>query len=204
MNFLANPIFVALGRVSGPESLRASLTIFQCSGHTWYRLYGQRAQSRMEPHVGRELCKHSQTQAPVLPLTEPRGGGGWVTSHVRLICNAMGCSPPGSSAHGIFQARRLEWAAISFSRGTSQPRDQIWIHAFIIFIDTKLGSKCSWLLPALACLYFFTFLPSLTILIYNPLFFNRYSINHMFMSYFHFSELPVYIFAHFFKTWLYF
>ena len=124
MNFLANPIFVALGRVSGPESLRASLTIFQCSGHTWYRLYGQRAQSRMEPHAGRELCKHSQTQAPVLPLTEPRGGGGWVTSHVRLICNAVGCSPPGSSAHGIFQARRLEWAAISFSRGSSRPRDR--------------------------------------------------------------------------------
>ena len=36
----------------------------------------------------------------------------------------MDCSPPGSSAHGIFQARRLDWVAISFSRGSSQPRDQ--------------------------------------------------------------------------------
>ena len=35
----------------------------------------------------------------------------------------MDCSLPGSSAHGIFQARILEWVAISFSRGSSQPRD---------------------------------------------------------------------------------
>ena len=38
--------------------------------------------------------------------------------------NPMDCSPPGSSIHGIFQARVLEWAAISFSRGSSQPRDR--------------------------------------------------------------------------------
>ena len=34
----------------------------------------------------------------------------------------MDCSLPGSSVHGIFQARVLEWIAISFSRGSSQPR----------------------------------------------------------------------------------
>ena len=34
------------------------------------------------------------------------------------------CSPPGSSVHGIFQARILEWVAISFSRGSSRARDQ--------------------------------------------------------------------------------
>ena len=33
------------------------------------------------------------------------------------------CSPPGSSVHGILQARTLEWVAIPFSRGSSQPRD---------------------------------------------------------------------------------
>ena len=38
------------------------------------------------------------------------------------LCEPMDCSPPGSSAHGIFQARILEWVAISFSRGSSQPR----------------------------------------------------------------------------------
>ena len=36
----------------------------------------------------------------------------------------MDCSPPGSSVHGISQARVLEWVAISFSRGSSQPRDR--------------------------------------------------------------------------------
>ena len=35
----------------------------------------------------------------------------------------MDCSPPGSSVHGIFQARILEWVAIFFSRGSSWPRD---------------------------------------------------------------------------------
>ena len=33
----------------------------------------------------------------------------------------MDCSPPGSSVHGVFQARILEWVAISFSRASSQP-----------------------------------------------------------------------------------
>ena len=35
----------------------------------------------------------------------------------------MDCIPPGSSVHGILQARILEWVAISFSRGSSRPRD---------------------------------------------------------------------------------
>ena len=39
----------------------------------------------------------------------------------------MGYSPPGSSVHGIVQARILEGAAIPFSRGSSQPRDQTWV-----------------------------------------------------------------------------
>ena len=36
----------------------------------------------------------------------------------------MDCSPPGSSVYGILQARALEWVAIPFSRGSSQPRDR--------------------------------------------------------------------------------
>ena len=39
------------------------------------------------------------------------------------LCDPVDCSPPGSSIHGILQARILEWVAISFSRGSSQPRD---------------------------------------------------------------------------------
>ena len=39
------------------------------------------------------------------------------------LCNPMDYSPPGSSIHGISQTRILEWVAIPFSRGSSQPRD---------------------------------------------------------------------------------
>ena len=38
------------------------------------------------------------------------------------FCDPLDCSLPGSSVHGILQARILEWVAISFSRGSSQPR----------------------------------------------------------------------------------
>ena len=40
------------------------------------------------------------------------------------LCDPMVCSLPGSSIHGIFRARIREWVAISFSRGSSQRRDQ--------------------------------------------------------------------------------
>ena len=40
------------------------------------------------------------------------------------LCHPMDCSPPGSSVHGILQARILEWVAILLSRGSYQPRDQ--------------------------------------------------------------------------------
>ena len=40
------------------------------------------------------------------------------------LCDPMDCSLPGSSVHGIFQARILEWVTISLSKVSSQPRDQ--------------------------------------------------------------------------------
>ena len=66
---------------------------------------------------------------------------------VRLFCclvpelcltlrDPMDCSPPGSSVHVISQARRLDWVAISFSKGSSWPRNQIcvsWIGKWIIY-----------------------------------------------------------------------
>ena len=39
------------------------------------------------------------------------------------LCDPMDCSPPGSSVYGISQGRRLEWVVISFSTGSSWPRD---------------------------------------------------------------------------------
>ena len=40
------------------------------------------------------------------------------------LCDPVDCSLPGPSVHGILQARILEWVAVPFSRGSSQPRDQ--------------------------------------------------------------------------------
>ena len=43
------------------------------------------------------------------------------------LCDPMDYNPQGSSIHGIFQARILEWVAISFSRESSQPRDRFQV-----------------------------------------------------------------------------
>ena len=57
----------------------------------------------------------------------PVGGGGLVAQLCLTLCDAMDCSPSGSSIHEISQARILEWVAIPFSRGSSQVRDRTHI-----------------------------------------------------------------------------
>ena len=47
-----------------------------------------------------------------------------VSQSCLTLCDPMDCSLPGSSVCGILQARILEWAAVPFSRGSSQPRDR--------------------------------------------------------------------------------
>ena len=50
------------------------------------------------------------------------------------LCDPMDCSPPGSSAHGILQARILEWAAMASSKGPSWPRG--WTHiSYVSCVD---------------------------------------------------------------------
>ena len=41
-----------------------------------------------------------------------------ITQSYLTVCSPMDCSPPGSSVHGIFQTRILEWVAVSYSRGS--------------------------------------------------------------------------------------
>ena len=55
--------------------------------------------------------------------------GKWseVAQSCLTLCDPMDCSLPGSSVHGIFQARILEWVVISCSRGSSWPRNQTCI-----------------------------------------------------------------------------
>ena len=54
-----------------------------------------------------------------------------VSQSCLTLCDSMDCSLPSSSVHGIFQAIVLEWIAISFSRGSSQPRDQTWVFCIV-------------------------------------------------------------------------
>ena len=77
-----------------------------------------------------------------------------VTQLCPTLCNPMDCSPPGSSANGISQARILEWVAVSFSRGYSGPRDTTqfsWIEADSSLTEPpgKPPYICTWLLEKL-------------------------------------------------------
>ena len=47
----------------------------------------------------------------------------FVAQSCLTLCNLMDCNPLGSAVHGIFQARILKWLAISYSRGSSWPKD---------------------------------------------------------------------------------
>ena len=66
----------------------------------------------------------STHDSAVLPC---HGGGGLVTKFCLTLVTPTDCSLPGSSVHGILQARILEWVAISFSRGSFQPRNCTWV-----------------------------------------------------------------------------
>ena len=98
-------------------------------------------------------CPWNEIQIPFYGLHDPKGPGSWLQlthhviphsfwlsifpSNIKLkkvkievaqscptLCDPMDCSLPGSSLHGILQARVLEWVDISFSRGSSWSKDQ--------------------------------------------------------------------------------
>ena len=58
------------------------------------------------------------------------------------LCNPMHCSPPGSSVHGIFQARILEWVAISFSRESSHHRNRTQVSCIAGSFFTLWSTRC--------------------------------------------------------------
>ena len=72
-----------------------------------YRLIRVDVQQKPTPYFKRR--KRKKVEAP--------------QSHATL-CGRLDCSLPGFSVHGILQARVPEWVAISFSRGSSRPRDR--------------------------------------------------------------------------------
>ena len=64
-----------------------------------------------------------------------------VTQSCPTLCNPMDFSLPGSSVHGIFQARILEWVAISFSRRSSWPRDWAQVSSIVGRLFTIWASR---------------------------------------------------------------
>ena len=99
------------------------------------------------PHVMRQLSQRTSTREALMPQWRPRAAKiiiitvcvwerererkrererararACALSHV-WFCDPMGCSLPASPVQDIFQARILEWVTISFSRGSSPPRD---------------------------------------------------------------------------------
>ena len=73
------------------------------------------------------------------------------------LCDPMDYSPPGSSVHRILQARILEWVAISFSRGSSWPRDRTQVFCITGRLLT-IWTIWSWLWPYVqgSCTYAYT------------------------------------------------
>ena len=69
-------------------------------------------------HVGCQFPTRYETRIPCI-----RGQCVLVTQLCPILCDPKDCSPPGSSGHGILQARILEWIATPFSGGSSRPRD---------------------------------------------------------------------------------
>ena len=65
-------------------------------------------------------------------------------SHVQLFCDPVDCNPPGSSIHGILQARILEWVAISFSRWFSWPRDSHLLHWWVDSLPLSHQWEAHW------------------------------------------------------------
>ena len=64
-----------------------------------------------------------------------------VSQSCPTLCDPIDCSLPVSSVHGIFQARVLEWAAISFSRGSSRPRDRTPVSLIVGRYFTILATR---------------------------------------------------------------
>ena len=68
------------------------------------------------------LPTRSEERGPPPPSDEPAAAAAAkLLQSCPTLCDPMDCSPPGSSVHGIFQARTVEWGAIAFSTHSMRP-----------------------------------------------------------------------------------
>ena len=75
-----------------------------------------------------------------------------VSQSCLILCDPMDCSPPGSSVHGILQAKIVEWVAIPFSRVSSQPRNRTQVSNIAASLFYHLSHQRS---PKQICLYMY-------------------------------------------------
>ena len=75
--------------------------------------------------------RNSESALKTWCLVHEKWGRSEVAKSRPTLWDPVDCSLPHSSIHGIFQARVLEWVTISFSRGSSQPRDQTQVSRIV-------------------------------------------------------------------------
>ena len=96
----------------------------------WFLIESLRGESISLPISASRGCLHALTHDNCLASAFLSPNVSLITScwsdakSGPILCDPIDCSSPGSSVHGISQARILEWVAISFSKGSSQCRDQ--------------------------------------------------------------------------------
>ena len=97
-------VTVSLKPITSQRKLPSSRGLWRGSNNEWFRAYTLELHSCVCVCVC--VCTHACmcTRAPSCLC-------------IMILCNRMNCSLPGSSVHGFLQARRLEWVAISSSRG---------------------------------------------------------------------------------------
>ena len=81
---------------------------------------------KLEPIIQSEVSQKEKHQYSILTHAAAK-----LLQSCPTLCDPMDCSLPGFSVHGIFQTIVLEWIAISFSKGSSQPRDQTWVSRIV-------------------------------------------------------------------------
>ena len=83
--------------------------------------------SVLELHQWRKSISQDETRCYLRQIVLESASESEVAQLCPTLCDPMDCSLQHSSVHRIFQARVLEWVAIFFSRGSSQPRDRTWV-----------------------------------------------------------------------------
>ena len=83
----------------------------------WTRSHCIAQRSRVINHNGKEYQKEFYIHIYARVCDKP-------LQSCLTLCSPIDCSPPDSSVHRILLARRLQWVAISYSRGSSQPGDR--------------------------------------------------------------------------------